>query len=201
MSYRRLRRRNAPPVKRFTPLTYGQIAAHGWPRGTSWTNCGSCISRASLCYFRKDFEGMSIHSIICGDSAHVLKTFEQDCIDLTVTSPPYDNLRTYNGFTFDFETIARELYRVTKPGGVLVWVVGDATVNGSETGTSFRQALYFMECGFRLHDTMIYQKNGNPFPPGNRYYQQFEFMFVFSVGTPKTINLLRCKTIYNQSRR
>src|SRR5580704_12271346 len=79
-------------------------------------------------------------------------------VQLTVTSPPYDNLRKYNGFTWDFESVAKELYRVTKPGGVVVWVVADATVNGSETGTSFRQALYFKECGFYLHDTMIWDK-------------------------------------------
>ena len=81
-----------------------------------------------------------------------------DCfVDLTVTSPPYDNLRTYNGYSFDFEAVAKELYRVTKQGGVVVWVVGDATIKGSETGTSFRQALFAIECGFNLHDTMIYQ--------------------------------------------
>ena len=84
-------------------------------------------------------------------------------IDLTVTSPPYDGLRTYNGYSFDFESVAKELYRVTKEGGVVVWVVGDATVKGSETGTSFKQALYFNEIGFNLHDTMIFQKT-NPIP-------------------------------------
>jgi site-specific DNA-methyltransferase (adenine-specific) len=86
-----------------------------------------------------------------------------DCfIDLTVTSPPYDNLREYKGYSFPFEDIAKELYRVTKQGGVVVWVVSDATNNGSESGTSFRQALFFMECGFNLHDTMIYHKHSQP---------------------------------------
>ena len=80
-------------------------------------------------------------------------------IDLTVTSPPYDNLRAYSGYSFDFEAVAKELYRVTKQGGVVIWVVGDATIKGSETGTSFRQALFFKEIGFNLHDTMIYAKN------------------------------------------
>ena len=105
-------------------------------------------------------------------------------IDLTVTSPPYDGLRTYNGYSFPFEDIARELYRVTKPG----WVVGDATINGSESVTSFKQALYFKEIGFNLHDTMIYQKRNFSNPSNNRYHQIFEYMFVFSKGKPKTFN-------------
>lgn len=113
-----------------------------------------------------------------------------DCfIDLTVTSPPYDNLRDYKGYSFNFEDIAKELYRVTKEGGVVVWVVGDATVNGSETGTSFKQALYFKEIGFNLHDTMIYQKiSYMPNKKAKRYDSLFEYMFVFSKGKPKTFN-------------
>lgn len=116
-------------------------------------------------------------------------------IDLTVTSPPYDNLRQYNGYSFDFESIAKELYRVTKDGGVVVWVVGDATANGSESGTSFRQALYFMECGFKLHDTMIYKKLNYVPLTHNRYEQEWEYMFVFSKGKPKTFNPIKtaCK--------
>lgn len=110
------------------------------------------------------------------------------CIDLTVTSPPYDNLREYNGFTLDWQAVIKQLYRVTKPGGVVVWVVADATINGSETGTSFRQALYAMGCGFNLHDTMIYQRQNPPPLNHNRYEQAFEYMFVFSVGSPKTFN-------------
>ncbi len=118
-----------------------------------------------------------------------------NCIDLTVTSPPYDNLRDYKGYSFEFEEVAAELYRVTKPGGVVVWVVGDATINGSESGTSFRQALYFMQIEFKLHDTMIYKKI-NPMPvKSNRYLPCFEYMFVFSKGTPKSINLIREKTL------
>jgi DNA modification methylase len=117
-------------------------------------------------------------------------------IDLTVTSPPYDNLRTYNGYSFDFEDVAKELFRVTKQGGVVVWVVGDATIKGSETGTSFKQALYFKEVGFNLHDTMIWQKT-NPMPKGKtkRYFDVFEYMFIFSKGIPKTFNpiMVDCK--------
>jgi DNA modification methylase len=127
-----------------------------------------------------------------------MKSLPSQSIDLTVTSPPYDNLRTYNGYSFNFEGIAKELYRVTKDGGVVVWVVGDATINGSETGTSFKQALYFKEIGFNLHDTMIYQKNSYPFPPLNRYYQQFEYMFVLSKGNPKTTNIQTQKTIWKK---
>ena len=115
-------------------------------------------------------------------------------IDLTVTSPPYDNLRTYEGYSFDFENVAKELYRVTKQGGVVVWVVGDAVLKGSESGTSFRQALYLKEIGFNLHDTMIYQKDVMPFPEQTRYNQCFEYMFVLSKGKPKTFNAIKEKT-------
>lgn len=111
-----------------------------------------------------------------------------NCIDLTVTSPPYDNLRTYKGYSFEFEPIAKELYRITKQGGVVVWVVGDQTINGSETGTSFKQALYFKEIGFNLHDTMIYDKGSSAYPDRVRYYNVFEYMFVFSKGKIKTFN-------------
>lgn len=133
--------------------------------------------------------------LILGDCAEVMQSFEDDCIDLTVTSPPYDNLRTYNGYVFDFEAIARQLYRVMKPGGVVVWVVGDATINGSETGTSFRQALYFKDvCGFNLHDTMIYQVPGTGAKGSNlAYWQSFEYMFVLSKGTPEKVNRLKDK--------
>jgi len=123
------------------------------------------------------------------DCLVTMSKMEDNCIDLTVTSPPYDNLRKYNGYIFDFKNVAKELFRVTKIGGIVVWIVGDATNKGSESGTSFRQALYFLECGFNLHDTMIYQKE-NPIPIGgpNRYYQSFEYMFVLSKGKPVTFN-------------
>ena len=139
---------------------------------------------------------MEIDKIYQGDCIEVLKTFEDNSIDLTVTSPPYDNLRTYggviDGWSFEkFQGIAKELYRITKEGGVVVWVVADATIKGSETGTSFKQALYFMECGFNLHDTMIWVKDGGGAIGSNKCYtQNFEYMFVFSKGTPKTINLI-----------
>lgn len=106
------------------------------------------------------------------------KNICDDYIDLTITSPPYDNLRNYNGYIFDYKSILNELYRVTKKGGVVVWIVNDKTKNGSETGTSFKQALYAKEIGFRLHDTMIYAKN-NPVPSsGNRYQSTFEYMII-----------------------
>ena len=133
---------------------------------------------------------ISINKIYNENCIDTMSRMPDNFIDLTVTSPPYDNLRDYNGYSFDFESIAKELFRVTKDGGVVVWVVGDATVNGSETGTSFRQALYFIECGFRLHDTMIYEKNGSSLPDNIRYLQSFEYMFVFSKGKPKTINFI-----------
>lgn len=137
---------------------------------------------------------LGIDKIYCADCLTLMKDIEDNSIDLTVTSPPYDNLRTYKGYTFDFEGIAKELYRITKQGGVVVWVVGDQTVNGSETGTSFRQALYFKEIGFNLHDTMIYQKKGTGACGSNlAYWQSFEFMFVLSKGVLVTVNRIKDK--------
>lgn len=133
------------------------------------------------------------NTIIQGDCLEVMKNIPDKSIDMILTSPPYDNLRDYKGYNFNFEGIAKEIYRVLKDGGVCIWVVGDATIKGSETGTSFKQALYFKEIGFNLHDTMIYQKNSLTFPDTNRYYQCFEYMFVFSKGNPKTINLIEDK--------
>jgi len=135
---------------------------------------------------------LPIGEIICGDNCEVMATFPDDSIDLVVTSPPYDNLREYGGHSWDFEGLAEQLRRVIKPGGVIVWVVNDATVNGSETGNSFRQALHFMELGLNLHDTMIWNKppagaNGSIYA----YAQSSEYMFVISNGPPKTVNRIR----------
>ena len=135
---------------------------------------------------------LPINKIYNMDNIEGMRLLDDNCIDLTVTSPPYDNLRKYKGFEWDFEGVANELHRVTKEGGVVVWVVGDATINGSETGNSFRQALYFKEIGFNLHDTMIYIKNGGLNSGSlNAYQQKFEYMFVLSKGKPKTINLIK----------
>lgn len=125
------------------------------------------------------------------DCLEGMKRLSDESIDLVVTSPPYDNLRLYNGFKFDFEAIARELYRVLRIGGTIVWIVSDGTENGSETGTSFKQALYFKEIGFRLHDTMIWRKDGCAFPDKTRYFQCFEYMFIITKGQPKTVNLIK----------
>lgn len=130
--------------------------------------------------------------IIKGDCVSVMRSWNDNIIDLTVTSPPYDNLREYNGYSFDFKAIVRELFRITKEGGVVVWIVNDATIKGSETGTSFEQALYFKEIGFNLHDTMIWNKTKMP-QNHNRYEQGFEYMFIFSKGKPKTFNGIRDK--------
>jgi len=127
------------------------------------------------------------------DCLETMKEMPDNYIDLTVTSPPYDDLRIYNGYSFNFDTVAFELHRVTKLGGVVVWIVGDATINGSETGTSFKQALYFKEIGFNLHDTMIWNK-GTFTAVGaltSRYAPVFEYMFVLSKGQPKTFNPIK----------
>jgi len=137
-------------------------------------------------------------TLLMGDCLDVMPTIAAGSVDLTVTSPPYDNLRTYNASLNDWgpakwQAIIAELYRLTMAGGVVVWNVADATIDGSETGTSFRQALHAMDCGFRLHDTMIWAK-----PTFSavgaltaRYAPVFEYMFVFSKGAPKTFNPIK----------
>lgn len=139
-----------------------------------------------------DLELNKTHCMNCLDG---MKLLPDNYIDLTVTSPPYDDLRKYNGYSFDFENIAKELYRVTKDGGVVVWIVGDKTLKGSESGTSFKQALYFKEIGFNLHDTMIYSKKNVCVhdPRNKRYKQSFEFMFILSKGKPSTYNEIKDK--------
>jgi len=139
-----------------------------------------------------------VNKIYCENCIDTMARMPSEFIDLTVTSPPYDNLRTYNGYSFDFEKVASELFRVTKRGGVVVWVVADATIDGSETGTSFKQALYFKSIGFNIGDTMIWRKS-NPFNWGSNYYypQCFEYMFVLCKGTPTRFNLMRDRAIIN----
>ena len=132
---------------------------------------------------------MEFGKIYFENCIETLAKMPDDLVDMTITSPPYDDLRDYNGYHFPVEEIAAGLFAKTKPGGVVVWVVGDRTLNGDETLTSFKHALTFKEAGFRVHDTMIYAKN-NPIPSdcGKRYRQCFEYMFCFSKGQPKTFN-------------
>jgi len=131
------------------------------------------------------------NTINYGDSAEVLKLIESKSIDMILTSPPYDDMRLYNGYVFRFETIAIEIYRILKEGSVLVWVVGDQTKDGNESGSSFEQALFFKSIGFKLHDTMIYEKANGAMGSKNHYLQCFEYMFVFTKGKIKTVSLLR----------
>lgn len=150
--------------------------------------------------FGKRVSKTNLNNIYNMDCVEGMKMLPDNFIDLTITSPPYDNLRKYNGAEWNFEAAAKELFRVMKQGGVVVWIVGDATVKGSETGSSFKQALYFKECGFNLHDTMIYRKT-NPTPQkSNRYQPCFEYMFVVSKGKPKTFNPILTDKKYMESR-
>lgn len=146
-----------------------------------------------------------LNKVYFGDSIEVMKQFSDNSIDLTVTSPPYDNLRTYKGkikddvvfddyFSFPFVNMAKELFRITKDGGIVVWVVNDQIVNGGESGNSFRQVLKFQEIGFKIYDTMIYHKNGAPFPETGRYSQVFEYMFILLKGDkPRCVNIIKDK--------
>ena len=135
-----------------------------------------------------------INKIIRSDCIEIMQKMPEESIDLTVTSPPYDELRNYNGYHFDFEGIAKNLFRVTMKGGIVVWVVGDKIKNGNKSLTSFKQALFFQSVGFNVHDVMIYRKKNTPFMRSNAYTNGFEFMFIFSKGSPKTFNPLKTKT-------
>jgi DNA modification methylase len=140
---------------------------------------------------------MELNSIIHDDNCTALRSFPDESIDLVVTSPPYDDLRTYGGLSWDFEGVAKELTRVIKKGGVIVWVVGDATVNGSETLSSMKQAIYFKEvCGMNVHDTMIYRKANYTPLTHNRYEQEWEYVFVFSKGKPKCFEPIKVPCTY-----
>lgn len=134
--------------------------------------------------------------LILGNCVEELKKIPSDSIDLTVTSPPYDKIRDYEDNAYlnikDTECIIEELYRVTKMGGTVVWIIGDSVVDGDESGTSFYHALSFKQHGFKLKDTMIYIKNGGINAGAlNAYQQKFEYMFVFTKGKQKTHNLIR----------
>jgi site-specific DNA-methyltransferase (adenine-specific) len=142
---------------------------------------------------------MNLNDLICGNNVDVLKGLDENSIDLTITSPPYDGLRDYNGYSFDFEGIAKQLYRITQSGGVVVWIVNDSTKNGTESGTSFRQALHFKEIGFKLHDTMIWYKTTAPLTH-KRYEQEFEYMFIFVKGKIKTFNPIMVDKKYMDKR-
>ncbi len=137
---------------------------------------------------------MLLNEIFCAECIDFMKKMPENSVDLTITSPPYDDLRDYNGYNFDYESIAKQLFRITKVGGVVVWVVGDKIVKGNKTLSSFKQALTFQNIGFNVHDTMIYKKKNTPFMRSNAYTNCFEYMFVFSKGSPKTFNPLKEKT-------
>jgi DNA modification methylase len=144
---------------------------------------------------------LEINKIYNEDTLKTMSRMSTEFVDLVVTSPPYDERRTYTGYSFDFESTANELYRVIKPGGVVVWVVSDSSYGANETGTSFRQALYFKEIGFNLFDTMIYAKPPRGAVGNNKsYWQTFEYMFVLSKGSPRTINLI-CDRPNQESRK
>ena len=85
---------------------------------------------------------MEITKIYNEDCLVTMKKMPDNFVDLVLTSPPYDDLRNYNGYKLVFENVAKELFRIIKKGGVVIWVVGDKTDNGSESGTSFKQALF-----------------------------------------------------------
>jgi len=136
---------------------------------------------------------IEINKTHCMDNVWGMKLIPDNSINLTITSPPYDDLRDYNGFSWNVEEVSEQLFRITKPGGTVVWIVGDATIKGSETGSSFRQALWFMNMGFNLHDTMIWKKHTFTAVGAlkTRYAPIFDYMFIFTKGKIKTFNPIK----------
>ena len=128
-------------------------------------------------------------TVLVGDCVELLPTLPQ--ADLILTSPPYGTMRDYGGHEFDWRVVADAIVPALAPGGVLVWIVKDQTIDGSKSGESFRQALYFLDAGLRLHDVLIYRKAANSNPTPNRVFQDSEFMFVFSNGAPRTANITK----------
>ncbi len=147
----------------------------------------------------KPFYGDDWVCIIKGDCREELPKITKQ-VNLVLTSPPYDNLRDYGGHEWGFKTTARGLYKLTREGSVIVWIVGDQVIDGSESGSSFQQALYFKSLGLRLHDTMIYGKNGTSRPDDTRYNQCFEYMFVLSNGKPRVVNQIKQDNMYYSSK-
>ena len=137
---------------------------------------------------------MNVNQIVVGECAKVMQQLPAGSVDLIVTSPPYDDLRDYNGYEFDYRAVGEGMLHVLKPGGVAVWIVGDRVRNGSRSLTSFEQGLAFRDIGFRVHDVMIYRKKNTPFMRKNAYTNCFELMFILSRGAPKTFNPLTCDT-------
>ncbi len=157
---------------------------------------GKVISTFRNIEERESADGkIKVNNIYRSDCIELMKSMDENSVDLTVTSPPYDELRDYKGYSFDFENIAKQLFRVTKKGGVVIWVVGDKIKKGNKSLTSFKQALYFQQVGFNVHDVMIYRKKNTPFMRTNAYTNCFEFMFVLSKGSPKSFNPLKVKTV------
>ena len=138
---------------------------------------------------------MKFNYLVNQNCVDLMNSMEENSVDLTITSPPYDQLRNYEGYDFDFKSIAEGLFRITKEGGIVVWVVGDKIKNGNKSLTSFKHALYFQEIGFNVHDVMIYRKKNTPFMRSNAYTNCYEFMHIFSKGKPNTYNPIMIDTV------
>ncbi len=158
------------------------------------SNTGEGMDTGTVNEVGTDNTPLQIDRIYSGDCIELMKRIDADSVDLVVTSPPYDNLRNYNGFSFTFERIVEGLHRVMKPTGIIVWVVGDKIENGNKSLTSFRQAIYFQEHGFKVHDVMIYEKKNTPFMRSNAYTNCYELMIILTKNRPETFNPLMVGT-------
>ena len=132
------------------------------------------------------------NSIVLGDCVEGMRSLPPDLVPCTVASPPYGALRHYHGnHQFDFEAAAAELWRITRPGGVVCWVVREEVVDGSESGEASEQRLFFRDLGFRLHQTIVMERYGSRARSPGRYGESLEYAFILAKGKPATVRLLR----------
>lgn len=152
---------------------------------------------------QEEYGRLVLDRIYNADCLEVMDALPEGCVDMTITSPPYDGIRTYEDTHdgLDYEAVLQGLYRITKQGGVLVWIVADQVINGDETGTSFRQALAAKDVGFKLLDTMIWRKSIRSIGSCNAYWNEFEYMFVFTKGKIRVVNLLKDRPNYKSGQK
>lgn len=103
-----------------------------------------------------------VDKVHCMECVEGMEMLPDDCVDLVVTSPPYDAVRKYNGFAFDLHQTGAQIHRVLKDGGIAAMVIQDQTKDFGKSLTSFRTIIDWCDSfGFKLFECVIYRKNGS----------------------------------------